>query len=257
MNTTGASTTNPKTVARVPHLQEQRTIDIESKCLNPSASFTAFWSCPRFLPDVKAQICYPLSVYCIPLEQIEYASCLLASKLFTNGYSSLTMATPADETTQSTPDFSDDNFDFSSLNRSADYLRDEIKRLETRLSSHQSINHLIPALIRFETTFQETTADAQRTEMEDYQREAFRKIWRRAERLGKRLGRLIRRARARARARARRGSALVEGLLACEDLKREVFGDLFCREFEELRMGMRGGGDERRRKNDGKEEKEE
>jgi len=86
---------------------------------------------------------------------------------------------------------------------------------------------------------------ATRTVTEEDWQEPLRELLRQAKRLRERAERLQRR--------VRPGRSLLEGLLACENLRRELFGELFCRELEELSLVMEGGGEENRESSGGKE----
>ena len=157
------------------------------------------------------------------------------------------MATGADETTLSpTPDSSDHTL--LRLTQCANYLRDNIRRLEKRLSSHRSIEHRLASLLEFESIFQETLTVVLGRETEEDQKEPLQNLSRRAERLSERIERLVER--------LRRGHSLLEAILGCEDFRREMFGDLFCREFNELSLEMRGHGEESREGGKGKEKKD-
>jgi hypothetical protein len=146
------------------------------------------------------------------------------------------MATPVDGTTQSPPETTDEAH-LASLIQAADFLEDQINTVKQLLSSRQSVDHLLPQLVEFDKLLRESLKFALKTlEMDDKQMERFRKSLRRSRKLRERVGGMNRRARI--------GGNLLEGLFACEDLRRRVLGDLFCRDFEELSLGMQGGGDE-------------
>jgi len=146
------------------------------------------------------------------------------------------MATPVDGMTQSPPETTDEAH-LASLIQASNFLQDQINTIEQLLSSRQSVDHLLPRLVEFDKLLRESLKLALKTlEMDDKEMEQFSKSLRRSRKLMERVGRMNRR--------ARMGVNLLEGLFACEDLRRMVLGDLFCRDFEELSLGMQGHGDE-------------
>lgn len=157
------------------------------------------------------------------------------------------MTTPADETTQSPPETTDEDQLIANLIQAANFLQDQINTVEQLLSSRQSIDHLLPRLVEFDKLLRESLKVALKTlEMDDKEMERFRKILQRSRKLRERVGGMNRK--------ARMGENLLEGLFACGDLRRMVLGDLFCRDFEELSLGMQGHGDENEEKTGGKGE---
>jgi hypothetical protein len=131
---------------------------------------------------------------------------------------------------------SDEMDDFlAGLTKAADLLQEQINTIQQLLSSHQSIDDLLPGLIGYEKHLRKGLRIARQSgmekekEKEKEKEEPFRKILRRSRRMRERIERI-------SRSRARTG-AFLEAFFACEDLRRELLGDLFCREFDEVSLG--------------------
>jgi hypothetical protein len=146
------------------------------------------------------------------------------------------MATLGDETTKSPPETPAKKI-LASLVQVANLLQDQTNTIEQYLSSRQNVEHLLLQLVDFDKLLRESLKLALKAlTMDDMEMMQFRKILRRSRKLKERVSGMNRN--------ARMGGNLLEGLLACEDLRRRVLGDVFCQDFEALSLSVQGCGDE-------------
>lgn len=143
------------------------------------------------------------------------------------------MASPPDKTSQRPSQIS--NVFLDGLKVAANYLEEQINSIEQLLSSSQVVDHLVIELIKLENVLRRGLRASRRAGMNKY--EPCKKILRRSRRLRHQIKRLRWKG---------TGGSLVGALLACEELRRQLFGDLFCQEFEELSLSIRDGGGEKR-----------
>lgn len=132
------------------------------------------------------------------------------------------MATPTDETIPKSFD-ERDGFLAEPI-QGIDILNNHINDLQDILSSGGRIaGSLLAELAYYESKLREDIEVARGLGIKEKDLKSSKKVLRRCRRF-------------RVRAQRARSRDFLEGFFACENLRRQVFSDLFCREFDELSL---------------------
>ena len=132
------------------------------------------------------------------------------------------MATPTDETI---PNSFDERDEFlAGPIQGVDILNNHINDLQNILSSGRRVaGSLLAELALYESKLREDIKVARGLVIETKDLKSSRKVLRKCRRF-------------RVRGQRARSRDFLEGFFACENLRRQVFSDLFCREFDELSL---------------------